>query len=220
MGFDKYLNAADRESAVQRAETDGNGNPAPTPKPETQTPYEPHENIRFYDSEERDIQAAQANTMDFVEWLCAVDPDIGDRLPVCWPLHPKLMLMLNALRLSYKESFSAKQTERQSTWITSHLTPIMQRVDEWNQTHPEVRNDPHHAHGPDEVTRARAEQRRAHYRELDHPFPGEYWNWPPRDGAWFDPEAGKPLGDPVQGPDEDRAVTRSTDQDPDRSGSD
>lgn len=203
-------NDFDMRVAKSGLKTDSNGN-RPTHRPaRMQQPDPPHENIMFYDSDQRDLDGALRRTMNFVEWLCAVDPDLADKLPACWIRHPKLVLLLNALRVSYKAYYESKNTQSQETWLMQCLFPTIARIDEWNHEHPEIRQDPNHVHGSDAIAQSKARQRRAVYKESGYVYPKDFWNWPDRQET-DDPERGKAKGEPAQRLDEDRDIIQAQD---------
>lgn len=189
---------------------DPNGNRPASRTPRTQQPDPPHENITFYDTDQRDLDGSLRRTMNFVEWLCAVDPDLADKLPACWIHHPKLVLLLNALRVAYKAYYGSKNTQSQETWLMQCLFPTIARIDEWNHDHPEIRQDPNHAHGSDAITVSKARQRRAVYKDSGYVYPKDFWNWPYRQET-DDPEHGKAKGEPAQRLDEDRDIIQARD---------
>lgn len=191
-------------------DADGNGNRRTPPAPQAQKPDPPHENITFYDSDRRDLDGSLRRTMNFVEWLCAINPDLADKLPVCWASHPILVLMLNALRVSYKAYYESKNVQGQETWLMQCLFPTISRLDEWNHDHPEVRQNPDHVHGGDGITRSKALQRHEAYERSGYTYPGDFWNWPDRRDT-DDPEHGKTPGEPVQRPDEDMDIIQCPD---------
>jgi|GEM_PF-2881530 len=201
----------DRRAARSGLKTDPNGNGIRPPAPQTQKPDPPHENITFYDSDQRDLDGALRRTMNFAEWLCAVNPDLADKLPACWIHHPMLVLLLNALRVSYKAYYESKNVQSQETWLLQCLFPTVSRIDEWNHEHPEVRQNPNHGHGPDSIAVSKAKQRRNSYKESGYTYPGDFWNWPDRLPDADDPEHGKEKGEPVQRVEEDRDIIQAPD---------
>lgn len=201
----------DRRAARSGLKTDPNGNGLRPPAPQTQKPDPPHENITFYDSDQRDLDGALRRTMNFAEWLCAVNPDLADKLPACWIHHPMLVLLLNALRVSYKAYYESKNVQNQETWLLQCLFPTVSRIDEWNHEHPEVRQNPDHKHGRDAIALSKAAQRQAVYKESGYAYPDDFWNWPDRRQDSDDPEHGKAKGEPAQRLDEDEDIIQAPD---------
>lgn len=201
----------DRRAARSGLKTDPNGNGIRPPAPQTQKPDPPHENIMFYDSDQRDLDGALRRTMNFAEWLCAVNPDLSDKLPACWIHHPMLVLLLNALRVSYKAHYESKNVQSQETWLLQCLFPTVSRIDEWNHEHPEVRQNPDHKHGRDAIALSKAAQRQAVYKESGYAYPDDFWNWPDRRQDSDDPEHGKAKGEPAQRVDEDEDIIQAPD---------
>lgn len=191
-------------------QVDANGNPVQaTAEKRPQNPSPPAENLLFYDSDPRDIEAATKRTRDFTEYLCAVYPDWADQLPPCWAYHPDLFLMMHSLRLAYDARFQAKDNTAPMSWFLSCLIPANNWLVQWNQNHPEVRGPQGHEHGQSAGLRMRAGLRRQAYRDQDgYEYPGDFWNWPPRSAETetWDPESAKAKGDPVQNVDMDLGI--------------